>query len=151
MDSSQIPVKRHPKPICSSPGHGHGHAQNGIGPQLSLILCSVRLQKQTVDVPLVQCAFKENCLTENSIHMFHSSPDSQSVVPIPAVPKFHGLEFSGGCTGGNGRPAGGASCQAHFHLHRRIPPGIQYLSAGYRLYLQFVYHKKMTSSYQSYH
>ena len=62
MDSSQIPVKRHPKPIGSSPGHSHGHAQNSIGPQLSLILRSIRLQEQTVYMSLFQRAFKEDRL-----------------------------------------------------------------------------------------
>lgn len=50
---ADVGVERHTLLGSGSLGHGHGHTENGIGTQLSLVLGAIELVEETVDGGLV--------------------------------------------------------------------------------------------------
>ena len=103
---SDVSVER--DTLVGSPGlaDGHGHAEDGVGAQLGLVLCPVQGQHQAIDLLLLNRvhALGDNLWSDQVVDIVDSLHDTLAVPGVGLVPQLQSLVDAGAGTGGNGGP-----------------------------------------------
>ncbi len=142
VDAPQIAVQRHTQGLRRSLGHGHGHRQNGVGPQPGLVGGAVQLNHGLVDLRLIQSVHADNGIGNLRVYIGDGLGDGLTAVGLASVPKLTGLIDSRGGPGGNCRPAHYAAVQIDLRLQGGIPPGIKHLAGMYIQNFKILFHEK---------
>ena len=128
-DAADVLVQRQPAGLRRRSRRGHGDAQDGVGPELPLVLGAVQLDEDAVEEGLLGCVEADHLRGDHLVHVADRFQDPLPQVPLRvAVPKLHRLPRARRRSGGDDRAPLRPRFQAHFNLHGRVPPRVQHLS-----------------------
>ena len=113
-------------------GRGQADAEDGIGPELTLVRSAVGRDQRAVQRHLVAGIPADGHLGQRSVDVGHGLGHALAavalLVPIPQLDRF--VNSRAGSRGNRG-PAKGAVGQYHIDLHGRIPAAVKNLAPAY--------------------
>ena len=122
---SDVSVER--DTLVGSPGlaDGHGHAEDGVGAQLGLVLCPVQGQHQAIDLLLLNWihALGDNLWSDQVVDIVDSLHDTLAVPGVGLVPELESLIDAGAGAGGHGGTED-ASLSGQVNLHSGVTSGV---------------------------
>ncbi len=126
---ADVAVQRQVELVGRGPGHGQGHAEDGVGAQTALVVRAVEGHELSVDAPLIEGfpAFEE--VGYLAVHCVDRPGDPLAGPLRPAVAKLHRLVGAGALARRDAGPAPGPAFERDLHLDCREAPGIKDLPA----------------------
>ena len=101
--STQVLVEGQLGRVGGGTGDGQGHAEDGVGAELALVVGSVELDHHRIDDALLGGVVSDDLFGQSLLDVLNSLENTLAAVAIlVAVAKLNGLEVAGGGTGRNG-------------------------------------------------
>ena len=133
--------------------------KHSVRPQIALILRSIQLQHDFINLSLIAYIMVQKSLTDYRIDIFDRLQHALSAIALApgtaffihvlrdrGVSQFQCFMTSGGGSAGHDGPGPQASIPLHFRLHSGIPPRIQNFSRPHISNFK-LFHNKETSRY----
>ena len=112
IHAAEVPVERQPHIVRRRLGHGHGHAQKRVGPELLLLGRPVQLAQEMIQIGLIRGLHALDLGGDGLIDVLHGLGDALPQVPARvAIAKLQRLARARGRPGRHRRPAQGAALQ----------------------------------------
>ena len=128
-DPAQVAEQRQPAVVGRGMGGGQRHAQDGVGPQLLLVLGAVQLDHAVVQGGLIQGVHAAKLVGQLAVDVVDGLQDPLAeVLGLVAVAEFPGLVDAGAGPAGHGRAAERAVGQFHVDLDGGVAAAVEDLS-----------------------
>ena len=122
---AQVAVEGEVELVGRGPGHGQGHAEDGVGAEAGLVGRAVEGEELEVEAPLVEDVPAEQGVEDLAVDAGHRPLHALAQVPGALVPALVGLVAAGGRPRRDDGPAPAAVGRPDLDLHRRVPPRVE--------------------------
>ena len=124
--AADVAVQRHAEGLRGRAGGGEGHAEDGVGADVPLVLRTVEFDERVVQLDLLGGVHPDDLGGDDVVHVVDGVLYAFAQVALGvAVAQFDRLVLAGGGAGRDDGPAVYAALQEHVHFDGRVAAGVE--------------------------